>query len=82
MQIKIPDDILSCEPIFAFIASKNELYEATLPDGSGTEGMPAAQDLVMLLKDYQSVIEAYASLVDYDGKRMMQIVDCFVICDR
>ena len=81
MLIKIPDDILACAPIYSFVSSKSGLDEVVPPDGSGTEGMPAAQDLVALLKDYQSVINAYVSLVDYDGKRMVQIVDSFISSD-
>ena len=81
MLIKLPDDILSCAPIYQLKASKDGLRDAPAPAGDSAEGMPAAQTLLALFEEFQEVLNSYCSLIDYDSERMKTIVKGFVRSD-
>lgn len=81
MLIKLTQDILSLTPVFNLTASKDGLNEVTYPTGTDTEGMPAAQSLLALFSEFQSVLNSYTSLIDYDGKRLTKIVGGFIKSD-
>lgn len=81
MLIKLSDDILALTPVVSFATSKNGLEGISAPTGSGTEGMPAAQELIALFKEFQVVLDSYSFLIDHDSKRIAKIVDGFVRSD-
>lgn len=81
MMIKLPNDILTFAPVYRFTASKEGLDEISPPTGSGTEGMPATQSLLALFGEFQSVLNSYVSLIEYDEKRIKKVVEGFIRSD-
>lgn len=81
MMIKLPNDFLTAFVLNQFTASKEGLDEISPPTGSGTEGMPAAQSLLALFGEFQSVLNSYVSLIEYDGKRIKNVVEGFIRSD-
>ena len=81
MIIKVPENILTYGEINQYVQSKEGLSEVPPPSGNETGGMPAAQDLLALFGEIQGVINSYISLIDYDGERMIKIVDGFIRSD-
>ena len=82
MSIMLPNDILALLPVMKLSASKSGLNEVKAPTGSGTEGMPGAQDLLALFGEFQDTLNSYAELIDYDSGRIRKIVEGFIQSDQ
>jgi hypothetical protein len=80
MMIKLPNDFLTTFVLNRFTASKEGLNEISPPTGSGAEGMPAAQSLLALFGEFQSVLNSYAGLIEYDGKDVFLTGPAEFIC--